>query len=454
MSVLTCLLLFGWTAVLLLQILRPEKRGRIAILLPLSLIYFFYLSSSTIAFFAMVGWILSVYFVFVRFDHPIRTKCSLVGAIYAITVLVCFSLFKLGIGGKNEAGTLLEATLPLGFSFVMFRSLAMLHRSVGAESKPSLIEHLSSVLFFPTIAIGPFHPYDRFKQGLCTKWDGNRTFSGYCTFCLGTLKAGISGLFLRTLFLRGIPLPSTSEGALPAVTLLIGSVFLYANFSGYSDIVVGLAKMMGFDIPPNFRFPFLSCSMAEFWRRWHMSLGSWFKEHFFLPFQYRLSTSLMKNWKQERIAGVCVFLTFFLIGMWHDYSIKLFVYSLANGLLVAYFFPNNQNKWIGIPLTFLLSLLVNGLFLSHDLESFFSLLQQIANPQNDAVWQAGVRQTAFALFCLATFYFSEELIRRLDDSESSNRLRFVVANFAYSAFNLYVGISFGIGRTDTLYVGY
>jgi alginate O-acetyltransferase complex protein AlgI len=372
--------------------------------------------------------------------------------IYILSVVALFSALKLGLIPTTTTGSIMETAIPLGFSFVMFHSIALILDRAPIQR----LNFSASALFFPTLAIGPFHKLQTFEKSLEDRWNGKRLFQGYCLVCLGAFKLGISGVLLKPYFLRGMPIKFQQDINFynTAVIFLMGSVFLYANFSGYSDLVCGFARMLGFEVPPNFRFPFLARSMADYWRNWHISLGAWFREYVFMPLNYKLATHPRIKWNAALCASISVFVTFFLIGIWHDFSIKILLYALANSALVAFFIPQNKNAWIGIPLTFILALLINGIFLSQDLTTFKDLLSQVHVPPQRGALHINLVTTVLCLVLLALFYGLEKLIEALQDESYRYYQLILAANYAVCAMELFAGISLGIGRADPVYIGY
>ncbi len=116
---------------------------------------------------------------------------------------------------------------------------------------------------------------------------------------------------------------ATVSGELAWAAALCYTFQIYYDFSGYSDMAIGLGKMFGFDIPENFNYPYLSCSIQEFWRRWHISLSSWFKEYVYIP--------LGGNRKGRARMYANLFLVFFLTGLWHGAGYSFIVWGLYHG---------------------------------------------------------------------------------------------------------------------------
>ena len=127
---------------------------------------------------------------------------------------------------------------------------------------------------------------------------------------------------------------------LPASTLVLGAVLfafqIYADFSGYSDIAIGVSKLFGIDLLVNFRFPYFSRNIAEFWRRWHISLSSWFRDYLYIP----LGGSKAGKWKSIRN----IFIIFLVSGFWHGANLTFIVWGGIHAMLFLPSFLFNSNK--------------------------------------------------------------------------------------------------------------
>lgn len=441
------LILFGCLGIALIQVLRPRLEIHLAIVLSLSLAFLYYCSTSSTAFLSMLLWVFAIY----QIAHLTRSRANLAG-LYVLSVIGIFSGIKLGLIPTTSSGELMETAVPIGFSFVMFHSIALILDRTPARR----LNFAASTLFFPTLAIGPFHKIQTFEKSLESRYDSDRLFGGYCLICQGVFKLGVSGVLLKPYFLRGTPLKFQPEfnHYNTGIIFLMGSVFLYANFSGYSDLVRGFARMLGIEVPPNFRFPFLARSMADYWRNWHISLGAWFREYVFLPLNYKLAANPRTQWSSATNASIAIFVTFFLIGIWHDFSLKILIYALANGALVAFFMPKNRNVWIGVPLTFVIVLFINGIFLSSDLATFIELVSRIHIPPEEEFWQSNIVTTIICFTLLSLFFVLEKLNESMQNETSRHYRALLLINYLVCALELFVGLSLGVGRADPVYIGY
>jgi alginate O-acetyltransferase complex protein AlgI len=224
--------------------------------------------------------------------------------------------------------------LPVGISFYIFRTISYIVDVArgDAPADPSLPRVFLYVAFFPYMLAGPV--------------DRSKTFLPQLTQERHVTRVDIDAAFrliLWGLFKKLVIADSLASyvdyvfvnyADLAASSLIVGAVYftlqLYADFSGYSDIAVGVAKLFGFDITQNFRMPFFARSIAEFWRRWHISLYNWFNDYVFGP--------LSLAFRDFDAAGVviAVLITFTLSGLWHGAGWGFVVFGLLHGI---YFIP-------------------------------------------------------------------------------------------------------------------
>jgi D-alanyl-lipoteichoic acid acyltransferase DltB (MBOAT superfamily) len=217
--------------------------------------------------------------------------------------------------------------LPVGLSFHTFQSLAytfeVYYGRYAAERNP--LRFLAYVLFFPQLVAGPIErPHNLLSQLHKTQlasWE--RIGSGLRLMLLGYLKKVVVADTLAPLVDRVYVQPGEQLGPALALATLYFAFQLYCDFSGYTDMALGCARVLGFELCENFRRPFLATSMRDFWRRWHISLGSWFRDYVYLPLRPR--SGLV----------VAALLTFVLSGLWHGPHWKFVLWGLYHGFLVS-----------------------------------------------------------------------------------------------------------------------
>ena len=200
---------------------------------------------------------------------------------------------------------------PLGISFITFSAISYLvdiYR--GDEKAGSFIDCTLYLSFFPKVVSGPVVMWKDFKNQISTRtWDLDK-----CVYSLNRIMIGfVKKLILADQFGAFIASVSFYEGGMDSITAL-GTMFaymlqIYFDFSGYSDIAIGLAGLFGFEFKENFHFPYCSKSISEFWRRWHISLGTWFREYVYIP----LGGSRCGKMKTMRNQAI----VFLLTGIWH-----------------------------------------------------------------------------------------------------------------------------------------
>jgi len=300
--------------------------------------------------------------------------------------------------GINEL-PLLEIVLPIGISFYTFQTLSYtldIYRGSLTPSK-SLKEFALFVAFFPQLVSGPILRASNFLPQIREKFFELKTKDLRQTLIHNSnLKFGLTlmsfGFFKKMFFADNIA-PFVDEIFLNPVGLdsfiiILGSIAfaiqLYCDFSGYTDIAIGAAFILGFKIPKNFNYPFFATSPAEFWRRWHISLSTWVKDYVFFP--------LVVNHKKSKLRIVLsIFFTLFLIGIWHGAGLNFIIYGIIHGLYVGIetyirsIFPQLRNnsflksrigKIISILTTQYLIILSFLAFRIHDLEHLSYSIQK------------------------------------------------------------------------------
>jgi D-alanyl-lipoteichoic acid acyltransferase DltB (MBOAT superfamily) len=225
-----------------------------------------------------------------------------------------------------------DIILPVGISFYTFQTLSYTIDVYRRELEPtkSFMDFLFFVSFFPQLVAGPivrasdFIPqiYEKLKL---TKEDFNRAL-----FLIigGLLKKAVISDYISSNFVDRVFDAPNSYTAFENLMASYGyAIQIYCDFSGYSDIAIGLALLMGFWLPDNFRTPYQSGSITEFWRRWHISLSSWLRDYLYI--------SLGGNRKGKIRTYFNLFMTMLLGGLWHGASWKFVVWGVLHGLALV-----------------------------------------------------------------------------------------------------------------------
>jgi D-alanyl-lipoteichoic acid acyltransferase DltB (MBOAT superfamily) len=242
----------------------------------------------------------------------------------------------------------------LGLSYILFRVLQLvIDAGQGMlERRPSPLGFLAYVLFFPAFLSGPIHRYEDFDEAL--KADATQVgdnHGNYTRLLNGLCKVLILAPIIQQLFLAAayhVYPGQTPVGAarlftdyhvlLPVAVALAAplyTVYLYLNFSGYTDIAIAVALFFGIALPENFNRPFTARNVAEFWSRWHISLSTWFKTYVFNPMVGRLSSLFPRRALAPAIAVATLFLSFLIIGLWHGSTGVYLFYGIYLGAAAA-----------------------------------------------------------------------------------------------------------------------
>ena len=243
------------------------------------------------------------------------------------------------LGFKANLGTL-NVILPVGISFYTFHGLSYVIDLYKNKIKPErdFINYSLFVSFFPLLVAGPIER----ATHLLPQVIKNRTFD-YSNAVNG-LRQILWGLFKKIVIADNCAeyanMIFNNSAHYSGSTLVLGALFftfqIYADFSGYSDIAIGTAHLFGIDLLRNFAFPYFSRDIAEFWRRWHISLSSWFRDYLYIP----LGGSKGGTWMKVRNT----FIIFVVSGFWHGANWTFIVWGALNAL---YFLPlllSNKNR--------------------------------------------------------------------------------------------------------------
>lgn len=223
---------------------------------------------------------------------------------------------------------------PLGLSYTIFQlvSYQIDISSEVTDVEKDLFKFISFSLFYPKMFSGPIQRYDGFKSSLDNpKVNLENLDQGLRRFILGLAKK----VLIADVLVRYInPVFNMKDLAIPTIhawlILFLLAIQIYYDFSGVIDMAIGIAQMLGYKLTENFNYPYISRSVTEFWRRWHISLGSWFRDYVFIPIQFRLRK--IKGFPIQLIT----ILVFLLTGLWHGFDNHFIVWGLMFGVVIAF----------------------------------------------------------------------------------------------------------------------
>ena len=345
-------LFFLVTAVLCVALPRKLKPG---LLLGASLVFYGSLRLSFLALLAVE--ILFTYGCALWLDRRQRPARKRIFILALAGVLVPLLVFKYLDFFIQSASSLVQAlahgkslsliglALPAGISFYTFKSLSYVidvyRAKIPAEKNPILVGLYVS--FFPQILAGPIeragHFMDQLKKD--SPWDIAQAAQGLKLIVWGLFKKVVMADRLAQFVNVVFDQPQEYSGLSLVFGLVFYSFQIYCDFSGYSDMAIGLAKVLGLETMENFNFPYFSRSIAEFWSRWHISLSSWLRDYLFLPISYGLSRRI----KPERILFMKtdfflyfwgMGLTMLLCGLWHGANWTFMVWGGIHGLYLIF----------------------------------------------------------------------------------------------------------------------
>ena len=277
-------------ATVLLYLAAPRKLKN-AVLLLASLVFYAWGEQRLVLLFAatiLLGWLLGL--LIERFRGKVWSRVFLwLSVLTTLGLLGYFKYADFFIGSLNSAFglslPLLRVALPIGISFYTFQLLSYtvdVYRGDVAAQK-NIIDFAAYVAMFPQLIAGPIVRYSDIAGQLTQRTHSlDKIASGIRRFVMGLAKKVLIANVLGQLCtqFRQTAQPSVLFHWLYAVAFMLQ---IYFDFSGYSDMAIGLGRLFGFDFPENFNYPYISKSITEFWRRWHMTLGSWFRDYVYIP---------------------------------------------------------------------------------------------------------------------------------------------------------------------------
>ena len=263
--------------------------------------------------------------------YPGDRKTVILPVFLNIAVLTLFKYmnFFLGIFGITGAdgGGVIGLALPIGISFYTFQMIAYHVDAYKGkhDPAPSFLNFLLYICMFPKMLMGPIVRYNDIKDQLEHRRSAPRAaFEGAVRFCVGLAK---KVLIADYAYLAFAELENQPFGAAAWLSALMFMFYIYFEFSGCTDMAIGLGKIFGFRYPENFDLPYTSKSVTEFWRRWHITLGSFFRDYVYIP--------LGGNRKGKARQILNLFIVWALTGLWHGANWNYLIWGLYFFVLLA-----------------------------------------------------------------------------------------------------------------------
>ena len=222
-----------------------------------------------------------------------------------------------------------DIVLPIGISFFTFQAISyVLDVYVGtAKVQKNILNLALYISFFPQLIAGPIVRYNSIEEQIGCRHESAELFvSGIKRFTVGLAKktviSNVIAVMVDEVFLMD---PHARTGLLAWVGIVSYCIQLYYDFSGYSDMAIGLGRMFGFEFDENFNYPYISKSIGEYWTRWHISLSVWFRDYLYTPL---LMKFVRKKWPITVCNFFALLITWFLCGVWHGAAWNYVLYGL------------------------------------------------------------------------------------------------------------------------------
>ncbi len=384
-------------------------------------------------------------------------KLVFLACIYNLGMLFVFKYLSwiagLLPGDILQGSALSRLALPIGISFYTFQALSYVidvYRGKTPAQK-SILNVGLYIAFFPQLIAGPIVRYGSIAEQLAAR---EHSFSGFAEgarrFCIGVSKKLILANQVAVVAERAFSADPSQRSVLFAwVGALCFMLQIYFDFSGYSDMAIGLGKMFGFVFQENFNYPYISRSITEYWHRWHISLGEWFRDYLYYPLSLgpavRLRKKINKKVGRKRsavIASVFVlFVVWFSTGIWHGANMTFVVWGLIQFVFIVFeqYRKPLKNRKAGAVLGFITTYFVilftkvifNSSSMGAALDYYGSMFHLQNNSWVDAWGNYWIRQ--YLVYIIAAFVLSFPVLEKLSEriNQTEKRAAVTVKNSVF-----------------------
>jgi alginate O-acetyltransferase complex protein AlgI len=439
-------LLYFLPILLVVYFIIPNKAKNVFLLLASILFYswsaplfIFVILGTTALDFFLVGWMY-------RQESEIKRKMILIFSVCMnVGLLFYFKYCNFFIENINHVFQLmhlqpvkwLEVILPIGISFYTFESLTYVIDVYRKEHKPlsNFLNYQLYIILFPKLIAGPIIRYSQIADqitGRFSTYSIDQILGGFYRFIIGLSKkvliANTVGQIADNTF-------SLSLEDISAPTAWIGmfayTFQIYFDFSGYSDMAIGIGQMLGFKFPENFNNPYTAKSITEFWQRWHMTLGSWMKNYLYIPLGGNRVKSKMRLYFN-------LWIVFILSGFWHGAAWNFIAWGVFHG----FFLVLERMGWqkildklgkLAVPVTFLIVAVGWVFFRANNLAYAFGFLKRLFCFEEINVWFTYNNdfKLMFALAIVFSFFVLVPGFKKIQDTVYTKYHSFAV-NFCYA----------------------
>ena len=280
-----------------------------------------------------------------------KWKFLLLGLIINFGILSYIKYWNaiLGIFSMQDSFLASHLLLPLGISFYTFQSMSYLIDTYNAKYEPekNFAKFLLFVSWFPQLIQGPINRFNDLAQQLYAEhhFDAERSRRALLLIGFGMLKKYVmADMLVNSIAACLDHVTPDTPGSVIVFGILLYSAQQYGDFSGGIDMVRGVSHLFGVEMKDNFRQPYFSISLADFWRRWHITLGTWMRDYVFYPFALIKPMHALGEWANKHLgrhlgrtlpACIANILVFFLVGLWHGADAHFIWWGLYNGIVIA-----------------------------------------------------------------------------------------------------------------------
>jgi len=331
-------LFFGF--LLLYNFSAKHKNARFFLIILFSL-YFYYKSAGYLAGILIVSAAVNFFFGAIIHRTPyggLRRFYFILALFINLGILAYFKYTNFVIqiinGIRESQLEPLEIFLPIGISFYTFKAMSYIIDIYMEMMEPtkSFRNFCVFIFFFPNIQLGPIERAANFLPQLEEDYELTNKDIGKALFLIsaGLLKLSLISDYLNANFVSQIfDWPERYTGFQNLLATYAYTLQLYCDFSGYSDLAIGIALMMGYKLMDNFNSPFKATSVADFWRRWHISLSKWLLDYLFKPLQIKFRRLKMLS------NVIALFVTFLICGLWHDAGWNYIIWGALHGVYMS-----------------------------------------------------------------------------------------------------------------------
>jgi D-alanyl-lipoteichoic acid acyltransferase DltB (MBOAT superfamily) len=347
--------------------------------------------------------------------------------------------------GTTINSTSLNIILPVGISFYTFQTLSYTIDVYKGKLEPTtdFISFSAFVSFFPQLVAGPIER----ATNLLPQFYQKREFS-YNQISQG-VKLMIWGFFLKTvvadraaIYVNAVYNSIENHEGLSFIAATILFAFqIYGDFAGYSLIAIGTAKLFGFQLMTNFRRPYFSYSISEFWTRWHISLSTWFRDYLYIP--------LGGNRVKKPRLLFNLFITFLISGLWHGANWTFITWGVLNGfylIIEVLFFKNRSKNFLNIIVTFVLINFAWIFFRANSIEEAFYIIKTILTSPGELYIGGGADITApiYALLAVSILFVVELKKEFFDSLFSISKHKSELVRMLYYALLIFSILYLGV----------